>query len=265
MSIVTINKNDNIKVLDFKDIEKESSIKQIQRFTLMDELLIDINKKRYENAQDIINYIKSIRSPVQINKIEVTLLSLMDFFQKTYVSKTFKVNLSRIPKYILKKLNYSEINIISKINNFPHLIGISGIRDDLGNIISRTRPRKFLDGVLYQWILLNNYDDFKLDFEKLEVIPWMHQTLSNPTYILLDDAIKTEGTKLHADMIFIRRIFNSDKYSFHIVALKNENNDIFTFKSQFAIKKNRYHRINKMFDLKKATYDFYKEKKKVSR
>jgi len=93
----------------------------------------------------------------------------------------------------------------------------------------------------------------------------MHQTLSSPTYILLSNAINSTETNFNADIIFIRRILHSDKYAFHLVGLKNENNDNFAFKSQFAISRNRQYRIKKMFDLEKAVYNFYKEKKKVSR
>jgi hypothetical protein len=87
----------------------------------------------------------------------------------------------------------------------------------------------------------------------------MTQTLSNPTYILTKDAINNDKTKYNADLIFIRRVLHSDKYAFHIVGLKNESYNNFTFVSQFAIKTNRYNRINIMFNLKKAIYNFYKK------
>jgi hypothetical protein len=99
-----------------------------------------------------------------------------------------------------------------------------------------------------------------LDEEKLEVIPWMHQTLLNPTYILPSSAIKKDGTKFDADLIFIRKILYSQKYAFHLIGLKNEKGSNFAFKSQFAISKDRYYRLKKMFDINNAIFDFYKEK-----
>ena len=251
--------------LKIDNIDAKSHIDRIKSLNEIDELLLNINKCKYEDSKKIIQYLKSIRSPEQISTFKINLLALMDFFQKTYVTNTFKVKLNKIPKYTLEKLPWESVNIISKINNFPHLIGISGLRDNSGKITSRVQPRKFLDGVLYQWILLNNHEDFILDSEKLEVLPWMHQTLSNPTYILLNNAINPTETNFDADIIFIRRILYSDKYAFHLVGLKNEKNNNFAFKSQFAITKERHYRIKKMFDLEKAVYNFYKEKKKVPR
>lgn len=265
MPLITIKTDKDISTIDLRDIENKSFTKQIELYNETDEILLNSNKNKYKNAKEIISYITSIRSPQQISKSKITLLALMDFFQKKYVSRTFKVNLRKIPNNIREVLAWSKINIISKINNFPHLIGISSSRNDSGEIISRTQPKEFLDGIFYQWILLGYHENFILDFEKLEVLPWMHQTLSSPTYILLDNAINKNGTKFHADIIFIRRILHSDKYAYHIVGLKNENSNNFAFKSQFAISINRQYRIKKMFDLEKAVYDFYKEKKKVSR
>jgi len=259
MSSITLSTNDDMKTINF------TSNLSLSEHNELDNLLLYVNKNKYAHAKEIIKYLKSRRSPEHISTMKITLLSLLDFFQKTYVANTFKVNLSKIPENIKVKLGWKSINIVSKINNFPHLIGISALRDDVGNIISRTKPREFLDGVLYQFVLLHAHEDYELDSEKLEVFPWMHQTLSNPTYILDSSSINPEGTKFNADLIFIRRIFNSDKYVFHIVGLKNESGTNFTFKSQFAITRDRQYRLKKMFDLDKAIFDFYKEKKKVSR
>jgi len=265
MSLIKFSIDDDTQIINLEKIDTQSDIDKIKLFNNIDESLININKYKYQNAKEIVKYIKSIRSPEQISIFKITLLTLMDFFQKTYVTNTFKVNLSKVPQDIREKLAWTSINIVSKINNFPHLVGVSSLRDNSGKIISRLQPREFLDGVLYQWILLNHHDDFILDSEKLEVLPWMHQTLSSPTYILLSNAINPTGTNFSADIIFVRRILNSNKYAFHLVGLKNEKDNNFAFKSQFAISRDRQYRIKKMFNLEKAVYDFYKEKKKVSR
>jgi len=260
MSIVTVLTNRIKKSIDLQNIETKPYLEQIELFTKTDKMLLNINEKKYQNAIETIQYIKSIRSPENISIFKISLLSLMMFFNKTYVTNTFKVKLHKIPQHVREKLDLESINIISKTNNFPHLIGISGLRDNSGNIISKARPREFLDGVLYQFILLHSHDKYKLDLEKLEVFPWMHQTLLNPTYILPSTAIITTGTKIKADLIFIRKIFDSDKYVFHIIGLKNENGTNFAFKTQFAISKDRGYRLKKMFNLEEAIFDFYKEK-----
>ena len=162
----------------------------------------------------------------------------------------------------MEKISYQipwkTINIVSKANNFPHLIGVSVYKNDVSHIPLKDKIKIFLDGVLYQWILMNSNENFALDFQKIEVFPWLSQTLSNPTYILPKSAVKIENTKISADLFFIKQIYNSNKYSFHLVALKNENGDNFTFVSQFAIEKSRYYRLYKMFDLAKALYVYEK-------
>nr|MBL0722072.1 hypothetical protein [Sulfurovaceae bacterium] len=163
------------------------------------------------------------------------------------------------PQYVRFKIGLDTILISSKINNFPHLIGVSGVRNETGELIAKTKPKEFLDGVLYQWILLDAHTNYMIDYEKLEVFSWISQTLSNPTYILPNSAIVKRNTKFDADLIFIRKILYSDKYAFHIIGLKDEDGTNYAFKSQFAITKNRHYRLIKMFDLKKAIYDFYKE------
>jgi len=265
MSQIEFTNDDKTQIINLENIDTKSHIDKIKLFNDLDEFLISVNKNKYKSSKETVNYIRSIRSPEQITTCKITLLALMDFFQKTYVTNRFEVKLKKIPKHVREKLPWESVNIISKINNFPHLIGISGLRNNSGNIISRAQPREFLDGVLYQWILLNHHDEFILDSEKLKVLPWMHQTLSNPTYILLANAINSTGTNFNADIIFVRRILRSDKYAFHLVGLKNEKNNDFAFKSQFAITKERHYRIKKMFNLDKAIYNFYKEKKKASR
>jgi len=253
--------DDSKLLISLNEMSTKSHLEKVSFFNEIDNLLISVNQCKYNNSKDILQYIKDLRSPEKICMSKVTLLTLMHFFQKIYVTHTFRVNLNKIPDSSLQKLEWESINIISKVNNFPHLVGISGLRDNVGKVLSKVKPREFLDGVLYQYILLNNHDDFLLDYEKLEVLPWIHQTLSSPTYILPSSAILKSGTKFHADIIFVRKIFNSDKYVFHIVGLKHEKDTNFAFTSQFAITRNRHYRLKKMFNLEKAIFDFYKEKK----
>ncbi len=259
MLTIKINKDNLLKTVNIQDIATQSHDQQIILFNQVDKLLLDINKKKYENSKEIIEFIKSARIPNLINKNKITLLALLNFFQKRFTLKPFYIDIDEKIEN-RNKLSHPSINIISKLNNFPHLIGISGLRDKTGKLISKSKPREFLDGVLYQWLLINSYEDYMLDLEKLEVFSWMTQTLSNPTYILTREAIRENNTKIKADLIFIRRIFSSNKYSFHIVCLKNESQNNYAFVSQFAIVTKRFYRIEKMFDLGKAIYNFYKNR-----
>jgi hypothetical protein len=220
--------------------------------------LININKQIYIKDLNILRIIKLTKIPKLLDKNNLTLLALLNYFQKRFASKPFIINFHNLQKTFCNP-PYNTINIISKLNNLPHLLGISGQRDKNGKIISKVKPQEFLDGVLYQWILINAHENFNLDFEKIEVFSWITQTLSNPSYILTKDAIRRTNTKFNSDLIFIRKILCSDKYAFHIVGLKNESYNNFAFISQFAISKNRFNRINIMFDLKKAIYNFYKK------
>jgi hypothetical protein len=183
------------------------------------------------------------------------------YFQKKYVFKNFLLYLEY--ETFQRKTPWNKMNIVNKLSNFPHLLGVKGERDINGNVISKSKPRNFLDGVLYQWLLINDLENFIIDFEKLEVLPWIWQTLVMPTYILPKESIKKENTKFNADMIFVKRVFNSSKYSFHLVGLKHEDGNNFTITSQFPITKERFHRIKSMFDINKAYYNFYKSNKKA--
>lgn len=227
----------------------------------IDSLFLKTNKLKYDNALKIINYIESSKIANNINKSEITLFALLQYFQKKYVFKNFVLHLEH--ESFQKKIYLDKIKIINKLTNFPHLLGVKGERDSNGKVISKSKPRKFLDGVLYQWVLINHLEDFVLDFEKLETLPWLWQTLVMPTYILPKESIKKENTKFDADLIFVKRVFNSSKYSFHIVGLKNEYGNNFAIVSQFPVTKKRFHRIKAMFDISKAYYDFYKSNKKA--
>lgn len=260
MTTLSIKKEQKLQEICIQDFEVENDAKQLKILNEVDQLLKDINKNRYQNATKIIKYLKSIRAPELIDFKKVTLFTILNFFQMTYVSRTFTIDLQRYPEQIQHFFNGDKFFIKSVLNNLPHLIGISSPRNEVGEVISKAQPREFLNGVLYQWLLLNSHDNYKLDFEKLEVFAWIHQTLLNPTYILLSDAINKDVTKFHADLIFIRAIYKSSKYSYHLVGLKKENIMVYNFMSQFAIKKENSYRLNYMFDTKKAIYDFYENK-----
>lgn len=255
--IKQLEKNfDEFKFLELMDFDSRFEI-----LNQLDKIFIEINKVKSSNSDKIIKKIKSSTIPKKINQYDITLFSLLIYFQKKYVLKNFELYLNfdsfqKIPQW-------ENIKLKNKLSNFPHLIGVKPERDLEGKIVSKAKPRKFLDGVLHQTILVDFFDDFIIDFEKLEVLPWLWQTLVMPTYILPKSAINKYRTKLNADIVFVKRVFNSDKYAFHIVALKHESANDFTLISQFAIKKECFNRINVMFDMKKAYYDFYKSKKKA--
>jgi len=226
------------------------------RLSLHDQMLVDFHKENYNNSLNIIDYIKEQKAPSCINIGSVTLFALYDYFQREYVLKPLKVYEDIILK-ISHLIPWESITIVSKMSNFPHLIGVKPKNDN--TILTHSNKVKlFLDGVMYRWILFDYNQYFCLDFEKIEVFSWIKQTLSNPTYILTKSAIRPNGTKICADLFFMKRILNSDKYCFHIVALKNEDANNFAFVSQFAIEKDRLYRVNTMFDVSQAIYSYKK-------
>lgn len=230
---------------EFEYLELIDFNSKLEIINKLDKILKKINKIKCDNSNQIFQSIKSLTIPNKINQDTITLFSLLLYFQKKYVLKTFELNFNF--DSFQKQLPWKNIGIKNKLSNFPHLIGVRGERDLLGKVISKSKPRKFLDGVLHQSILINSFDDFIIDFEKLEVFSWIWQTLVMPTYIINKNEINKNHTKLNADIIFIKRVFNSEKYSFHIVALKQETKNDFTIISQFAIKKECFRRINLMF------------------
>ncbi len=256
--------HNNAKLKEIKEIsEKLKSLTpylQNKNLKLLDSSLVGINKRKYEHSKEIIEYTKSLYIPRSIDKEAVTLFALLHYFQKKYVFKNFTLFCDEAS--FQKKLPWEKIELSVKLSNLPHLLGIRGERD-LDGRVCRAKPRKFLDGVLFQWVLMEALGEFVVDFEKLSVIPWMWQTLVMPTYILPKEAIKRQNSKLNADLIFIKRITDSKEYAYHVVCLKQENGGRFTFISQFPITVQRAMRVFEMFDLKKAYYDFYKSKKKT--
>ena len=234
-------------------IDFDSKIEIINR---LDKIFKKINIIKSNNSTKMFEVIKSSKIPNKIEQKNITLFSLLLYFQKKYVFQNFVLyfNFDSFQKEILRK----EIKIKSKLSNFPHLIGVRGERNLSGEIISKSQPKKFLDGVLHQSILINSFDDYIIDFEKLEVFSWIWQTLVTPTYIINKDEINQMYTKLNADIIFIKRVYNSKKYSFHIVALRNEMDNDFSIISQFGIKKECFCRIGRMFNIENASYNFYK-------
>lgn len=258
MRIITLSKPFNIKTIN---INFNTSLQEYQKQLLIlkntDNILLEINKEKYKITKNIVKYIETTKIPTFLNINDISLMALLDYFQKKFVKKSFIINLDKY--FISNKLEFNTINIISKINNFPHLLGVNGIRDNNGEVLSKIKPKEFLDGILYQWILINAHNNYKIDYEKLEVLSWLGQTLSNPTYILSNEAINKNNTRFNADLIFIRKVTHSDKYAFHIIGLKQEKNENYTFVSQFPISKKRYHRLKIMFDLSNCLYSFYQK------
>ncbi len=261
MSILKIQKNNILHEFHCDNIENASYDEKLDRFNILDEILKEINKTKYESSTEVIKYIEISKIPRNINKNQITLFTLLHYFQKKYVFKNFVLDLQH--ESFQEKIPWDKMKIVNKLNNFPHLVGVKGERNSNGQVVSKAKPRKFLDGVLYQWILIENLEDFILDFEKLETLPWIWQTLVMPTYILPKEAINKENTNFLADLIFVKRVFDSSKYSFHLVGLKNEGSNNFTIVSQFPISKERFHRIKSMFNISKAYYDFFKSNKKA--
>jgi hypothetical protein len=250
--------------INFKEISKKleslTPHLQNQSLKLLDSSLVGINKLKYAHSKEIIEYTRSLHIPRSIDKKAVTLFALLNYFQKKYVFKHFMLHFD--DESFQKKLPWENVELSVKLNNLPHLLGIRGERG-LDGKVCRTKPRKFLDGVLFQWVLMEALGEFVVDFEKLSVIPWMWQTMVMPTYILPKEAIRRQNSKLNADLIFIKRVLDSREYAYHVVCLKQEDADSFTFVSQFPITTQRAARVYEMFDLRKAYYDFYKSKKKT--
>ena len=251
MDDIKIETKDCIINFNIDKITKEPYERQIEMFNKIDRVLLSINKSKYEHSKAVIEYIQSIKIPKLIKKEKITLFALLMFFQKNFVFKSITLNLSNF----IKNSKYTTINIVSKLNNLPHLIGIKNIYDNHPDNIQKIRPKIFLEGVLHHWILIDTIKENEIDFEKLEVLPWIFQTLFNPTYIVDKNGINYKNTKIKADYIFIRKT-NSAKYAFHIVAIKCEKDNTFALVSQFGIIYSRYYRIYKMFILDNALYSF---------
>lgn len=254
--MISISKNNLCLDIDCSKLSLNSFNEQLNTFDALDQLFIEINKQKYHLSQNMIQYISEMKVPNTVDVAKISLIGLYYYFHSTFSSKNLEVA-SEVFEKISGKIKYKNIVVISKLNNFPHMIGVRAERDFNGSVISKIKPKLFLDGVLFQWILLNSLHDISLDISKIEVISWVKGTIKNPTYILDESGIKENNTKIDANLVFIKRLARTNKYAFHLVFLKHERDNNFAIMSQFAILKERYERINKMFNLSKSLYNFY--------
>lgn len=232
-------------ILDTCDLEDFAFLREF------DCIFATTNHKKYIHSQDIIEYISDTKIPALLDINKITFLALLDYFQKKYVFSNFWLDMDLFlgTRFHIAGKNKSYIS--AQLTNFPHLIGIKKLRDSDKKVIHRKKPQEFLDGVIYQWIVVDACGGYEIDMQKLEVFPWIAQTLSNPTYIFPKSAFNKNYTRIEADLCFARACLNSDNYSYHLIFLKYTGSNKFTLVSQFGLIKKEYFRLKKIFDFEK--------------
>jgi hypothetical protein len=145
-----------------------------------------------------------------------------------------------------------KIEIKLTYENFPHLIGIRKPTDSRGNVINHNFIDEFLDDIFYETKVLEDFRSHKGDENKIKSFSWIYATLQNPTMILERDAIKS-SSKFGSDLIFVKKIFNSTEYKYHIVGLSRVDcGCTYVIRSQFPIERDID--FNKKFNKRRKIY-----------
>ena len=216
----------------------------------------EINNLKKIKDKLVKEYIFNTKAPQLLSLELLNYKALLFYFKDSFIKKSLKLqyknysdkndlsSLQNIKKDNLKSLfNLGDINIKSTYDNFPHLIGIKNIEN------SKNFIDDFLEDIFYETKLLEDFREHRGDENKIKTFSWIYSTIQNPTMILERDAIKS-NSKFRSDLIFVRKIFNSKEYKYHIVGLGRFGND-YVIKSQFP--------INRKLDF----YNKFNERRKI--
>ena len=217
----------------------------------------DINILKRAKDKLVKEYIFNTKIPKILDLELLNYKALLFYFKDSFIRRTLQLkyehyinkndlnSLQNIKKSTLETIfNSNSISIKSTYDNFPHLIGIKNSEN------SKNFINEFLEDIFYETKLLEDFKDHKGDENKIKTFSWIYSTLQSPTMILERDAIKS-NSKFRSDLIFVKKIFNSKEYKYHIVGLGKIDNN-YVIKSQFPI--STEDEFNKKFNRRKKIY-----------
>lgn len=219
-----------------------------------------------KKAKDMLvkQYIYETKAPKTLELHLLNYKALLFYFKDSFIKRSMSLKFEHYASNDFSQtqkdkknnlVNYfcnGEINIKLNHNNFPHLIGIRKPVDVNGNIVSHNFIEDFLDDIFYETKVLEDYQAHRGDVNKIKTFSWIYATLRNPTMILEKDAIKEDYSNFESDLIFVRKLFGSSEYAYHLVGISRQDQCNFFIKSQFPIKTERV--FNKKFNQRKKIY-----------
>lgn len=278
-NILAITSKDGTRCIELESFEHktpsenekiEDLIKHYDDF--LEELAIPRAKiNELKKAKDIIvkQYIYETKAPKTLELSLLNYKALLFYFKDSFIKRSLILKFNHYSSNDFSQIqqekknnlvNYfcnGEINIKLNHNNFPHLIGIRKPLDDNGNIINHNFIEDFLDDIFYETKVLEDYKAHRGDENKIKTFSWIYATLRNPTMILEHDAIKEDHSNFESDLIFVRKLFGSTEYAYHLVGISRQDQCNYFIKSQFPIKTERV--FNKKFNKRKKIYQWLRE------
>jgi len=207
-----------------------------------------INELKKAKDKIVKEYILSTQAPVTLDLQLINYKALLFYFKDSFIKRALSLSYSNYTSNDLSQIqrarqnnlvNYfcnGELNIKLTHNNFPHLIGIRKPTDSNGNIINHNYIDEFLDDIFYETKLIEDYRSHRGDENKIKTFSWIYATLSFPTMILEEDAIRGNRSNFKSDLVFVRKLYGNTEYSYHIVGVSKQDTCSYFIQSQFPIK-----------------------------
>jgi len=205
-----------------------------------------INELKKAKDQIVKQYIYATKAPFALDLTLLNYKALLFYFKDSFLKRSLVLKESHYSNDLtkidsLRQPNFSnffaitgELTIKLTHNNFPHLIGIRKPVDSHGNVINHNYIDEFLDDIFYETKVLEDYRSHRGDEHKIKTFSWIYATLQNPWVVFESDAIKTNRSNFDSDLVFVRKIYGSHEYKYHIVGLK-VNDDEAIIMSQLSV------------------------------
>jgi len=161
-------------------------------------------------------------------------------FSNNKIRATYKLN-------ALRNLIGSGIYCKTDEIQFPHLIGVKPNPPTINSV------KEFIDNIHYEQDIIDDYTSHGADIDKLKSFGWIQNTIEEPDYVFLRDAITTQ--RLNCDIAFVKKITGNSEFTWHVVCMKKteytfKNNPVYAINSQFPKNIGR----NLQFDQSKAVF-----------
>jgi len=214
-----------------------------------------INRYKHKKDDLVTEYIKTRSYTQNIDIDYVNYRALVKQFRSIF-ENPYRINIShfnnnKISAYhkleALRNLIGSGIYCKTEEIQFPHLIGIKRNPPTINSI------KEFINNINYEQDIIDDYSSHGADIDKLKSFGWIQNTIENPDYIFLRDAITTQ--RLNCDIAFVKKITGNSEFIWHVVCMKKteytfKNSHIYAINSQFPKNIGR----NLQFDQNKAVF-----------
>jgi len=219
------NKKEYIKNLQQSVQEYNKKLLEIDNST-------DISSLFYERDKLLCKVIEESTPPYYLKHHFFNYKAILLYFMRNFYGnieiKSSDINAVKVKEKLFK--NQNKITIQTPINSLFHLINIPN-----------KHIKEYHEEIIYDRLEFKNHGDNNNHFEsKIASIGWLKETLCNPD--LIYDASAKKSKKIQFDFIFVRETglgTESQKYMYHVVALRDIKYNRFSIISQFPLGKDR--------------------------